>query len=253
MKESVDKVAVLENVDPETFELVMQFAYTGVYRAATSDEKTPLSLPNQRYCGACFAKLADGICPDGCKEIMSSLQLHSCVGCCARLSTNGLAFCHRCYGGGTQNRSFVSFFKLQYPLSNMSHHRARVYLAKLQPEDPPTSKLISHAKLFVFANMYLIDDLKRLCLHKLHRDLLAFNLIGNGVEDIIDLLEYSYNNTERADEDFPGVGVELRDLVKTYAVSMSLELVKVPAFRTVFVKGGDLAADLAYDFMTANK
>lgn len=245
MKESVDKIAMLESVDPETFELFLEFAYTGSYRAASDDENEPLPLPERRHCTPCGEVLTrDDVCPLGCMEHNPRKQPDYCAHC-GEGGTDGDEYCDECFEKQVQNFCPLSFFNREYPLSKMSHDKARAYLPRLEPEDGPTSKLVSHAKLFVFANTYLIDDLQKLCLHKLHRDLLVYDLEVNGVDEIIVLLEYSYCNTEMADEGFPGVGVDLRNLAMAYAGGMATKLLKFPAFRTMIAKGGNLAVEFA--------
>lgn len=253
MKESVDKVAILENVDAETFERFVQFVYTKTYWASTDDDTTPLSLPVWSNCTKCGEVLTiDGVCPKDCMEDKSRAPPRVC-GSCVKELTEPNVFCHGCFERGTVYPQLISFCNLEYPVLGMSHDKARAFLAGLGPEDPPTSKLVRHAELFVFANTYLIDDLQELCLHKLHQDLLVFDLKENGAGEVVDLLEYCYCNTEQADKDFPGVGAELRELVIAYATAMAGDLVCIAEFRTMLEKGGILASDFMFRTLTARK
>lgn len=85
-----------------------------------------------------------------------------------------------------------------------------------------------------------MDGLKQLCLHKLHGDLGKFNISANGAE-MVEALEIAYDNTTVTNE--TGSPQELRDLVLTYALERSKELVKSKDFRTLLIKGGEFVAD----------
>ena len=101
--------------------------------------------------------------------------------------------------------------------------------------------------------MYLVESLKELCLHKLHRDLLAFDLKKDNVKEVIDLLEYTYENTADVDNGSGGVGTDLRNLVMAYAASKADELIRFEKFRELLTKGKDLAADFTVQALKASK
>ena len=63
----------------------------------------------------------------------------------------------------------------EYGAMGMSHDELRAYIKSLKPKDELSKKLVCHAKLYVFATMYMIQSLKDLCLHKLSRDLEGFD------------------------------------------------------------------------------
>lgn len=87
--------------------------------------------------------------------------------------------------------------------------------------------LVFHAKLYVFANRYLIDSLRTQCLKSLHRDLCEFSLNKQNVPHILDLLEYTYQESGRGD---PGIGCSLKDLVIHYAACEARTAGREPPF-----------------------
>lgn len=72
--------------------------------------------------------------------------------------------------------------------------------------------LLQHAKLYVFADMYDIDGLKHLSVHKLDELLSALQLRDEHVEVVLGLLEYVYANTYQR----IGEPNDMRDLVANY-------------------------------------
>ena len=75
-----------------------------------------------------------------------------------------------------------------------------------------TEVFLSHAKLYVFADKYDIQPLKSLAIRNLHQTLAIFTLYPERVGDITELLFYAYDNTSSLDD-----GIEdLRKLLLHY-------------------------------------
>lgn len=55
-----------------------------------------------------------------------------------------------------------------------------------------TPVFLGHARLYIFAEERMIDDLKTLCLHKLHKTLMSFTLCEDRRTDIVELVRYAY-------------------------------------------------------------
>jgi hypothetical protein len=127
----------------------------------------------------------------------------------------------------------------------MNHVELRAHLKQMKPEDELSDKLVYHAKLYVFANMYMIESLKGLCLHKLLRDLAGFEVEGDSAGEVAELLRYVYANTSANDDGTEGTGSELRDLVITYAACKAEFLVKDKAFLEMLEEGGEAASAFA--------
>lgn len=63
------------------------------------------------------------------------------------------------------------------------------------PHEDYTEVFLSHARLYVFAEKYDIQPLKKLSLQKLQHTLAIYTLWPERVEDILTLLKYVYANT----------------------------------------------------------
>lgn len=127
----------------------------------------------------------------------------------------------------------------------MQHQEPRTYLKGLSPPDEPSNDLIAHARLFVFADRYLIDPIKGLCLHKLHRDLAYFKLTAATAPRLFELLDFTNKNTGSdtgmsCGETETGMGKDLRDLVVAYAAAQAKKLVEYDAFKVLLTEGGGL-------------
>jgi hypothetical protein len=191
MKESTEKVAVLEEVNVDTFGLFAEFCYKG------------------NYCAPPKAKVAQAV--------------PNLVGNRAALLKHLKA--------------------KKYSAMGMSHDELRAYLKSLK--DELSDKLAYHAKLYVFATMYMIQSLKDLCLHKLARDLEAFDFKDDPAGEFAELFRYVYVNTSSNDDNTIGVGSGLRDLVVTYAACYAEFLVENEAFLEVLEEGGEAVSAFA--------
>ncbi|KAL9038442.1 MAG: hypothetical protein Q9214_005278 [Letrouitia sp. 1 TL-2023] len=111
---------------------------------------------------------------------------------------------------------------------------------------------LAHARLYVFANIFLIYDLKRLALENLHETLKNFELYFCRTGDIISLIRYVYGNTEIPDD---GKEEPLRALLAEY-ISIEIDnLTKDLAFRDLMIKDETLDVtqrqSLLGDYMAA--
>jgi len=111
----------------------------------------------------------------------------------------------------------------------------------MRPKDEITSKVTEHAKLLVFADKFLLQPLKDLCTHKLHRDLIEYDVKVSGVAEIADLFRYVYDNTYNELEITDGS--ELRKLVMVFAVCKAKMLVEDCDFADLIQSGGEVARD----------
>ncbi|KAJ9653420.1 hypothetical protein H2201_009145, partial [Coniosporium apollinis] len=103
-----------------------------------------------------------------------------------------------------------------------------------------TEVFLCHARLYVFADKYDIDTLKRLSLHKLQRTLAIFTLYNERVGDVVELMRYSYSNTA----DRSGTIDDLRLLVVHYAACVVEDLIQSAQFQSLLADIGQLARDL---------
>ena len=268
MQESLVRQAILEEVDPQTFILFAEYAYTRLYGVpeTRSDnemleiQKSQQMLPRHLYCRICSSQIGH---PDPDHGVICTTsrcgwgghQSKYCRGCGKLPGAAPVPdFCSTCMGdtNSTGDQS-GTFGKREYTVDGVSHTEVKEHLAKLRPADHPTSEVCRHAELFIFANMYLVEGLKQLCLHKLHRDLMVLELKEDNVSGVIELLEYTYDNTAKEEDNAGGVGVELRDLVMAYAASKANELIKFEKFREMLTKGTDLVADFTVQALGVSK
>ncbi|KAI2621173.1 hypothetical protein GGR54DRAFT_91300 [Hypoxylon sp. NC1633] len=94
--------------------------------------------------------------------------------------------------------------------------------------------LLSHARLYAFADCYAIDALAGLCVRKLHRMLKVFDLHGGArVPDVAQLIDYTYKNTANRE----GRPDALRALLATYAACKIEDLWPNVYFQDVLESG----------------
>lgn len=151
----------------------------------------------------------------------------------------------------------AGFEKRSYYTSN---HPKEAMLAAFEPQcnTAPDQDfrpvLLAHARLYNFARMYLVDPLKSLTLHKLHRTLLSFQLYERRVGDIVQLARYAYKGDEEDETHGNGTMAELetqqsdaldelRQLVLEYMVLNVTTFGKDPSFITLLQEGGEFVVD----------
>jgi hypothetical protein len=234
MKESTERVAVLEDVEVDIFGLFAEFCYTHNYRAPpkpkaaeATQNVSEMGLPAS-YCNKCRRPRAS--------TIPNRNQYCTCSNKVPVRMVNPLR-------GEAALQQHLE--EKKYGAMGMSHDDLRAHLESLKPEDELSNKLVYHAKLYVFATMYMIQPLKDLCLHKLSRDLEAFDFKDDHTGEFAELFRYVYVNTSGNDDDTIGTGSELRDLVITYAAYKAQFLVENKVFLEVVEEGGEGASAFA--------
>ena len=108
-----------------------------------------------------------------------------------------------------------------------------------KPEENYSGVFLSHARLYVFADMYDIQPLKLLALEELHATLAIFELYSQRTSDIIALLRYVYAHTIK-----PLDGEDMRAMLTQY-IGYEMETLFVnDDFRALMIEdGGELLAD----------
>jgi hypothetical protein len=140
-----------------------------------------------------------------------------------------------------------SFGSMDYLGSDKDLGSLGQQLDKLRKRDRSTNEASCHAKLYLFATLYMIEPLKKICLYKLQKDLRDLSPSDENIAEIIEMLSHTYENTS-ADGDGvgdEGVGKELRQLIMEYAGWQAELLIKFVAFKEFIADGGDFAADFA--------
>jgi hypothetical protein len=281
MRESTERVAELVDVDVETFGLFAEFCYTRNYRAppkAKTNKAAEAANAANTERDIAMAELQAGVIDlttlycCRCSRMLAGSEENSIF--CTSCNSANMVYCVLCrsavqtpilwHGGGPfclacRNKSEVQMLALasskdalrdrlqakEYGAMGMNHDELRTHLKQMKPEDELSDKLVYHAKLYVFANMYMIESLKGLCLHKLLRDLEGFDVEADSAGEVAELLRYVYTNTSANDDGTEGTGSELRDLVITYAACKAELLVKDKAFLEMLEEGGEAASAFA--------
>ena len=279
MKETTEKMATLNDIEAQIFGLFLEFpvdASTGlasgtaliqVSKLASGHReaqiKTARSLGiGPRTCSQCcklrsiFSETNDSanhyqFCPMCIQEGLPTA--YSCVFCAADIPGFHDVFCTTCIfmkgltsgdtckPNATTKAALKSFGEREYEAFNMSHSWVRQYLKTVRPADRVSTKLSAHGKLYVFADMYMVQDLKDLCLLKLHRDILAYDLNEHGLDEVRDLLQHVYGNMVDDEGNYQAGSKSLRDLVINYAACHAEVLVDDEGFEAMLEARGPLA------------
>jgi hypothetical protein len=109
------------------------------------------------------------------------------------------------------------------------------------PRQNFTPIFLAHARLYTFADMRLVQPLRALALHKLHKTLMDFQLYNQRVGDVLELAKYAYDHgPDRSSE---GVIDDLRKLVVGY-VACELDIIgKHKEFKQLIEEGGQFVGD----------
>lgn len=108
----------------------------------------------------------------------------------------------------------------------------------------PKPDLLAHAKIYLLADKYFVDSLKDQSLKSLHRDLCNFDINHQTAGEILDLINYCYNNNT-GDSVMSG-GNALRSLVIEYTSCEIRTLTTCPndRFRGLLKEFPDIGVDL---------
>ncbi|KAF7922990.1 hypothetical protein EAE99_007181 [Botrytis elliptica] len=101
---------------------------------------------------------------------------------------------------------------------------------------------ISHAALYILGDFRLVNSLKALALHKLHKTLCIFQLKNENIKDVIDLAKYVYAE-EGGEEGSGGEIGALRGLVCLYMAVNALVLSLDDGFMELLGEGGQFVKD----------
>ncbi|CAI7600275.1 unnamed protein product [Penicillium pancosmium] len=138
----------------------------------------------------------------------------------------------------------IEFAKSLYVLSPYERRRTQFEGLRFVGDEAtfcPNPDFLAHAKIYVFATRYLVDPLKEQCLKSLHRDLCSFSLHKETTTYILDLLEYTYEQTSRQE---PDGCYSIRMLVILYISCEMPTLIENTRFRRILDEHGEMASDL---------
>ena len=244
MSESTTKECRINDVETETFELFLQYCYRGWYWSGqpvkskfNSKDYGELAKvlqygkPNGFYCTDCgkscggssqftsnpFPRCSDCRCGKRsvhcalCKAKYDKTAKHAiCLTCCEKHNVCPTI------PQPVNFRLWKKFLARPYDALGLSASELEEYAVHALPKDAPSSDLMAHVRLFVFADRYNIEPLQKLCLFKLHRDLKYHRL---DVDTIFVLVETVFDRLDavRYEED-------IQDLVTAYVACYAMEL-----------------------------
>ncbi|CZS92519.1 uncharacterized protein RAG0_03135 [Rhynchosporium agropyri] len=230
MREAIDGIATLKEVDEQTFVRFCEYAYMGDYTPAQKQ----IVLPNTRtdheefrtecYCEerAFSAHKKNKKKKGGLMFVDDDIHVEPCVRCSLETPTQKL----------------------------WDEFQCRVY-SVVSPKFRPCEEFeadsgpfLCHARVYVFADMYDIPDLCSLALDKLHHALCAFEVVSDGMEEVIDLARFSYCNENTRDNEPRRDMDDLRRMVVHFVVCVFGKIVKDDKFLGMMEEGGCFARDL---------
>lgn len=103
-----------------------------------------------------------------------------------------------------------------------------------------TPVFLGQARLYVIADKYGIEHLRRLVLSKLYQTLKSFKLYSNGLNGVLELVRYIYANTPPLYNDKLDA---LRNLVTRYVVSIIGQIGEHESFRDLLQEGDAFISD----------
>ena len=123
-----------------------------------------------------------------------------------------------------------SFVSKQYDLV-LSPYSTPSARANKGPEEDYTEVFLGHARMYVFAEKYDIQPLKKLALQKLQHQLAIHTLYAERTEEILALVNYVYANTAEMLDGNDGIramlvhymGVEMANLVKNGELKIMMQ------------------------------
>jgi hypothetical protein len=109
--------------------------------------------------------------------------------------------------------------------------------------DDISDVLLGHARLYVFADKYLILELRDLALHKLHKFLAGLQIYPLSIAAIFELVDYVYNKEYTRDKGDESSPEPLRELVIKFIIMHRKAFSKAAEHRTALKKGTEYAVD----------
>lgn len=263
MKEKEQEYAVLEEVTPDTFNRFLQWVYHGFYSAPYPKAVDASSPPSP---DTSAVEEANEVRIGGSVDVPASEAIEVDIGKPVELDFDWSGFgsktkdkkarknedccCSQFSSSSRQNlrQAFISrsyeAFRSAVPIPPARRNE--------NENEDYADVFLGHARLYVFANNYLIHDLKTLALENLHETLKIFELYSYRTGDIISLFRYVYGNTQIPDN---GKTEPMRSLLAEYVGFEMDILMKDLAFRDLMIEDGILDTaqrqSLLDDYMAA--
>jgi len=244
MKEAREGLAILEEVEDDVFVGFCEFAYTGDYRSRMMERRAEIENNIDAPVEAGYGTSVDWAVaeeppaaveePRAADEVTEDYWGYGRQG---QTKTRG-----RPNTKAEQLWSDFKSLKFKDKHPHTSDKQVAIANGDLSSTSPTTESLLYHAKIYLFAEKYLIDNLRILSLRKLHASLRDFDLTLQTSEDILKLLEFAYTYTARQESSEN----ELRVLVVHYAACKAEILKQNVNLRSLLDANGEMGCDLFY-------
>ena len=244
MMDAHEGKAILEDVDLDTFLRFVQWLYHGYYDAAEPFRVSNRGVPQDDAQTVQLAQLREG--PDSYVNI-EDLGNDTNLGLWDRSETDidswGRSSVSKKKIKGTElvhnSPLKKGFIKRQYKMRNASKDNPQPRKNTHHEEDY-SEVFLGHARLYVFADKYDIENLKVLAMEELHATLAGFTMYQQRTRDIVALLRYIYANTAETKS-----GVEdLRSLMTGYIGAEIETLIKDKDLEALMSEDASMLADI---------
>jgi hypothetical protein len=228
MREATDGIAILEDIDEQTFVRFCEYAYMGDYTPAQRQLVLASSKVDRAESPAPAGDYAEeyfGVYKKKGASVFSGFDsVEKSCGQCGREAPMQILW--------------EEFQRRDYSVVSPKF-RPREKLEECEDNAGP---FLCHARVYVFADRYDIAGLRILALDKLHQALCSFKAAGNQMGKVIDLTQFSYDNTRdnEAGQDIDS----LRSMVVHFVVCVFGTIVKNDSFLELMEEGGRFARDL---------
>ena len=243
MSEARKGVAVLDDVDEDTFVRFSQFVYTGDYipsspvkPADVSEEgKISSKIPRWRFgTPPKYTLIRDTDDPNSTPQAVYFPNKYE------KKRGQGFTFSPP-KEIARRNELWETFGTLpcSRPIATTSSLTQTPARTKQQWSDNDAEPLLCHARLYVFGQKYGIKPLETLAIHKLWHLLVSFTLGPSKTGAIVELLQYTYSNTPDLNQDVD----DLRHLVSHYVACECKTMAESEDFSQLIEQGGPFVRD----------
>jgi hypothetical protein len=232
MVEAQVRSAYLSDVSEEDFLKFCEFAYTGDYSTPSHTIRAEMDLQSTVY-DDCPPPVVEEQYPEESypEEPPAAERPPSSIAAISmkRFGTKTTAslrksFKEQSYCPVLPRQAFLDSCKIVTNHGNMEDY---------------TPVFLAHARLYALAEKYGVESLKRLTLHKLHKTLKSFTLYEQSIEDVVELIRFSYCNDHTPDEG----NDELRALVLKFVASRHDIIGESEPFLSLLEEGGVFVRD----------
>jgi hypothetical protein len=106
-----------------------------------------------------------------------------------------------------------------------------------------TNILLAHARLYIFAHVRLVSELKGHILYKLHKTLIHFKLYPQRIGDILELARYVYACPDLPSRSENGFIDDIKKMVLDFMFCYESTIGKTEEFANLMEEGGEFVGD----------